>query len=889
MREPVRHLYLAKAILFAFVSEFRKLITAASVGRKERRPLSKIAPDLLEVLERRDQTNAGALARGDRATMALEDAPIQVFVTFDGPPDSLMRSGVPIGSLVSDSACGGLSPAHIRKLATLPQVHRISLPAKSQVRLNRSVPEILADQAWSIAIGAGEEARGKGDGVIIGIIDSGIDVFHGAFRNADGSSRILRLWDQTFDYAPADPGVPVDDQGDPITGDLQPTDETGAVLTRALGRAPTDLRVSSDAGNDHLFTYGAQFSTSQINGALAAHPDGKDLPVSLRDDPVGGPDGTAIYHGTHVAGIAAGNGAQKDQCTSAFTYVGVAPNAQLVIVKTGVGSTPNRISNVVEAVQYIFRVAARENNRPCVVNVSIDNHTAPHNGKSFQSRSFDTLVTAPLGVGRAIVVAAGNERNLNLHAAVAIAKGTTQTLYIRLLVKGARQITLFASHNPGATITCFVRAPGPGPTQQTNLLRTNASNTISEPVGTLSHRAVGSLFTTTASDPDKHFTIDVTDAKELPVGTWEVDIDVDGASEDANLHLWVGNPQGYDISILPLEDAVASPQDAGRDDPKMRRPEDWIAATIGSKASTRSVITVAAYTAEATPTALQEASSQGPAPNNLALGLYARGPQGAYAKPDIAAPGVNIDAPRGEARKGCLECECCVDRYVEDTGTSMAAPHIAGVVALMLARDPSLTPDAIKTLLRNTRRDPPAPPPNWPPLGDLWGGGKVDAKAAVQAAVVPRAMAPEEEVAPASIRDLRPRILPVAWPERLRAWGDLLDPHPSWNLCAALVSQHFDEVKRLIDTNRRVAAVWQRHGGPALVRDIVFAAHPPDRPVPAAFANSESRTLVARFLQMLLRFGGDELRADIVRHASLMQALPGASWDELDAMIGGRT
>jgi hypothetical protein len=82
--------------------------------------------------------------------------------------------------------------------------------------------------------------------------------------------------------------------------------------------------------------------------------------------------------------------------------------------------------------------------------------------------------------------------------------------------------------------------------------------------------------------------------------------------------------------------------------------------------------------------------------------------------------------------------------------------------------------------------------------------------------------------------------------------------------------------------------VWQRHGGPALVRGIAFADYPPDPPIPAALDSGEPRALVSRLLRVLLRFGGETLRADIVRHASLVQALPGASWDQLDDMIGGR-
>lgn len=842
--------------------------------------MNKIAPDLLEVLERRERANADAVARADREALALSDAPIEVRVSFEGPADMLIAEGFPIGGHVSNVAQGGLSPEQIRRLASVDQVSRIDLPPAPFISLDRSVPDILGKDAWAEGVPPDTDEHGKGAGVIVGVVDSGFDVYHGAFRNPDGSSRVLRLWDQTFNYAA---GVPVDSLGAPITGDLQPKDETGAVLTPA--RAPIDLRTPADSTHPQLFTNGAAFDTAQINTALTAHPDGKNLPVSLRDQPVGS-GATVVYHGTHVAGIAAGNGAQKDKCTSAFTYVGVAPKADLVLVKTAVGGgTPNRISNLVAAAEFIFRVAARQNapaGKPCVINFSLGSHGDPHNGQSAESRAFDIMTTGPLGVGRSIVIAASNDRDDDLHAAFTVAHNTMQTVRVNL-VADSRRLALFGSFNPTATVTCLVREPGAAPAQQTAALATNTVNNTQVPIGTTTDVAVVSAVTTAPADPDSHFMVVVSNpSANLPKGPWEFDIAASNAGADANIHLWIASHGGKDAAILPFTGAVASAQDVNR---AVKRPADWIASTLSALASTRSAITVAAYDAEGTDGPLAYFSSQGPAPNHLALGLFG-GPD-AIAKPDIAAPGMNIDAPRGEARKCCLECNCCVDRYVTEQGTSMAAPHIAGVIALMYARNPALTPDEIKTILRNTHRAPPALPPNWPPPADLWGAGKVDAKAAVHV-LVPRVMAPQEEPAHEPVLEPGPRIRPVPWPERLRAWSGILDPHPSWNLCAALVSQHFDEVKRLIDTNRRVAAVWQRHGGPALVRGIAFADYPPDPPIPAMLAAAEPRALVSRLLRVLLRFGGDELRADIVRHASLVQALPGASWDELDDMIGGR-
>jgi len=363
---------------------------------------------------------------------------------------------------------------------------------------------------------------------------------------------------------------------------------------------------------------------------------------------------------------------------------------------------------------------------------------------------------------------------------------------------------------------------------------------------------------------------------------WEFDFAAGaGGAPAANLHLWVGQPTDYDVAIQPFGTPSAEDVAANR---RLQRPPEWIGATITQLASCRRAITVAAYNAEEAGTPLATYSAQGPAPNNLAAGLYDR--PNVIAKPEIAAPGIAIDSARAEARRCCLECECCVDRYVPDEGTSMASPHIAGVVALMFAQNPQLTLDQIKTRLPNGVRPPPAMP-GGTLAADLWGAGRVNAQGAVQAAAMPLDMTPDivpDSSSPAE-PERAPAIAPVSWADRLRAWNQVLDPHPAWHLCASLVSQHFDEVKRLIDTNRRIATLWHRQGGPGLVRGFVFGDAIPDPPIPPDFASGTSPELLTRFLTLLGRFGGDALRADIIRYAPLAHRLSGASWDELDRLV----
>ncbi len=96
-------------------------------------------------------------------------------------------------------------------------------------------------------------------------------------------------------------------------------------------------------------------------------------------------------------------------------------------------------------------------------------------------------------------------------------------------------------------------------------------------------------------------------------------------------------------------------------------------------------------------------------------------------KPDILAPGVDIMAPKSDTPSG----------YIQFDGTSMACPHVAGVVALMLEANPDLTPERVKEILRETAEMPSGIDPSTEyddKYNYQYGWGMVDAYEAVRLA-----------------------------------------------------------------------------------------------------------------------------------------------------------
>jgi len=260
-----------------------------------------------------------------RVNSGQPSEPQEVIVKYNGDIASAAASlGGYTEILNANYAIVTLPLGQLIALYSLPQVEFIELPRTLTFVLSRSLSHACITYVQSET---GYDLRG--DGVLVGIIDSGIDYTHPDFRNPDGSTRIAAIWDQTIDGAPP-PG----------------------------------------------FLYGTEYTMAEINAALE-QADPYSL-VPSRDD---------VGHGTAVAGIAAGNGRASN-----FVQVGAAPGATLLIVKLGGLSNSNttRSTEIMRAIRYMYN-KAQELNMPLSINLSYGTNLGGHDGDSLFETYIDDM------------------------------------------------------------------------------------------------------------------------------------------------------------------------------------------------------------------------------------------------------------------------------------------------------------------------------------------------------------------------------------------------------------------------------------------------------------------------------------------------------------------
>lgn len=265
---------------------------------------------------------------GLKAAVADEAGRIELIMRIASPDaeDAIVANG---GEIIDRITSRSL-------IVSVPAVSAAQVAASEGVRsASLSVPVNHLNNVASelsgvdkVHAGTGLPRSFNGEGVVVGLFDIGMDPNHINFRDTDGTSRVKRLWE----YEGA-------------TSRAQLYDSPAAIST-----------FESDAYNDS--------------------------------------------HGTHVMGIMAGSFA--DPADPAHDYRGMAPGAELAVA-CGAGYDAQILGGIKEIARY-----AREQGKPCVINLSFGNNIGPHDGSDDFTATINDVAEEYDAV---VCMASGNERD----------------------------------------------------------------------------------------------------------------------------------------------------------------------------------------------------------------------------------------------------------------------------------------------------------------------------------------------------------------------------------------------------------------------------------------------------------------------------------------------
>lgn len=241
-----------------------------------------------------------------------------VIVKYTGSLDNVRNVAVRLTDLLNEYAIVTVKESRLSELAALREVEYIEKPKRLFFQ--------TADGRRVSCIDEVQDARFSlfGQGVLVAVIDSGIDYMLPDFRNEDGSTRILALWDQS--------AAPRQEEGE-----------------------------ASPVG----YAEGTEYTRERINAAIEAPSEAQRRRIIPGTDTSG--------HGTSVAAIAAGNGGGESR------YRGVAPRSSLLVVKLGVPRTDGfpRTTELMAGIDYAVRKSL-EYRMPLVINISFGNTYGAH-------------------------------------------------------------------------------------------------------------------------------------------------------------------------------------------------------------------------------------------------------------------------------------------------------------------------------------------------------------------------------------------------------------------------------------------------------------------------------------------------------------------------------
>lgn len=562
---------------------------------------------------------------------------------------------VPELTSIGDFAVGELPQARLLELAAAHPSWKFDWAPPRHVLLDRI-------EGWVHAAAVREQTQTSGKGVVVGIVDTGVDLSHRDLRTSAGETRVAWLLD--------------------VSRSAQHLHEE---LEAAYG---CDLKPGC-----------AVYAAADLD-ALGSNAIIGDEPT----DPIG--------HGTHVASLAAGNGLSSPTPR----YIGVAPEATYVVARVAQDNGAIQDADVLKAVKFVFD-RAEALGMPAVVNLSLGSDFGAHDGNSALEVGLSSMV-GPAYPGRAIVVAAGN--SAGLYSGLAGPHPGPFGIHTEVHVprESVSRVPLITPARTGKIVngTAFVWI-GFREGDEVRIGVERKGDTLLEPIGVghgneadLGEYRVGVLNgTESESDDDSSIGPGRHNAVLYIDGSWPEDSDfVIHLEGHGSAQLWLQSLGDLDPSI-----GLGA-----------LFPRGLKEGTINVPASAPGLIAVGATLNRTTwtdfegnPIEMPDLGSLQDAPLDSIAYFSAAGPNAlGTVKPDIVAPGVNLAGamarsadPRSTNNElfaslgRCptkTECFVVDEKHAITSGTSMASPIVAGAIALLFQLDPTLTQDAARAILQ---------------------------------------------------------------------------------------------------------------------------------------------------------------------------------------------
>lgn len=399
------------------------------------------------------------------------------------------------------------------------------------------------------------------------------------------------------------------------------------------------------------------------------------------------PERDTVGHGTHVASIAAGTG-------RAGKYIGVAPGALLIIVKSGYPACNGTQwfmdeDKIIDGLYYLVE-KAREHGLRLVINLSLGSDLGGHDGSS----AFEKILEELIDEGVIVVAAAGNSGDEKIHAMGSLNnRGKTVLKWFIPPLTYSFGLSLWLDHGDEVALT----------------LKTPSNISIDAPIINETINDVLVNLERNVYDTGIEWLLELSSSRSLPTSGWALEITTVKTEGTKVWHAWISSDtcSSYREGFLPGEGYDISQN-----------------YTIAIPATSHRVIAVGGYTTKNT-----WINYIGELLNTVyevgeVLDFSSRGPtRDGRIKPEIIAPGSVIVAARAASEK---YSRLDIDRfYTVKHGTSMASPHVAGVVAIILQFNPNASYiDVLKAIESSARwSEKYGERPN-----NIWGWGKLDAR-----------------------------------------------------------------------------------------------------------------------------------------------------------------